>query len=140
MPLEQKIRCRSRKDIFNQEVQQQWQQNRDDTSAEEFAQNWNFLYDFQGPTKSKIDPGRPNYAHQNIDDRKNFLEDDTNFEEEIFETLERVKNIKRKRVSLCRHKLQGRAYHRCRNKNVTQQPPQQFSEKQEDDLNYNGSN
>jgi len=27
MPLEQKIKCRSKKDTFNQEVQQQWQRN-----------------------------------------------------------------------------------------------------------------
>jgi hypothetical protein len=30
MPLEQKINCRSEKDSFNQEVQQQWQQGRHD--------------------------------------------------------------------------------------------------------------
>jgi hypothetical protein len=43
---------------------------------------------------------------------------------------------KEKRVSLCRHKLQGRAYPKCRNKKFTQQPPQQFSEQEEADLNY----
>jgi hypothetical protein len=37
MPLEQKISCRSGKDTFNQEVQQQWRQSQHDTSAEEFA-------------------------------------------------------------------------------------------------------
>jgi hypothetical protein len=37
MPLEQKINCRSGKDTFNQEVEQQWQQNRHDISAKEFA-------------------------------------------------------------------------------------------------------
>jgi len=42
-PMGQKINCRSGKDTFNQEVQQHWQQNQHDTSAEEFARDWNFL-------------------------------------------------------------------------------------------------
>jgi hypothetical protein len=33
------------------------------------------------------------------------MQDETDFEEEKFEALERNKNIKRKWVSLCRHKL-----------------------------------
>jgi hypothetical protein len=49
MLLEQKINCRSGKNTLNHEVQQQWQQNQHDTSAEEFAQNWNFLWTCQGP-------------------------------------------------------------------------------------------
>jgi hypothetical protein len=136
MLLEQKIRCRSRKDTFNQEVQQQWQQNQHDTSVEEFAQNWNFLCNFQGSDKSKIDHGRLNDGHQNLDDVEDFMEDDTDFEEDNFEALGRGQNLKRKRVSLCRHKLQGRAYPRCRNKKMTQQQPQQFSKQEEGDLNY----
>jgi hypothetical protein len=51
MPLEQRISCRSEKEIFNQEVRQQWQQSQQDTSAEEFALNWNFLCKLQGPAK-----------------------------------------------------------------------------------------
>jgi hypothetical protein len=39
MPLETKINCRSKREIFNQEIRQQWQQSQQDTSAEEFAQN-----------------------------------------------------------------------------------------------------
>jgi hypothetical protein len=34
-----KIRCRREKEPFNPEVQQQWQQSQQDTSAEEFAQH-----------------------------------------------------------------------------------------------------
>ncbi len=49
MPLESKINCRSEKETFNLEVRQQWQQSQQDTSAEEFAQNWNFLCNLQGP-------------------------------------------------------------------------------------------
>jgi hypothetical protein len=62
MPLEQKINCRSEKESFNQEVQQQWQQGRHDTSAEEFIQNWNFLCKLQGPAKSNPDHDRLNEA------------------------------------------------------------------------------
>ncbi len=87
MPLEQKISCRSGKETFNHEVQQQWQQSRHDTSAEEFAQNWNFLCNLQGPAKSKFDHGRISYAHQNLDDVEDFMEDDTDFEEEELEAL-----------------------------------------------------
>ncbi len=132
---EQKISCRSGKDTFNQEVQQQWQQSRHDTSAEEFAQNWNFLCNFQGPANSKIEHGRLSDAHQNLNDVKNFMENDNDFEEEKLEALGREKNLKRKRVSLCRHKLQGRAYPKCRTK-MTQRQPQQFSDQEELDLNY----
>jgi len=136
MPLGQKISCRSGKETFNQDVQQQWQQNWHDTSAEEFAQNWNFLCNFQGPAKSRIDHGCLSGTHQNLDDIEDFMKDDTDFEEEKFEALEREKNLKRKRVSLCGHKLQGRVYPRCKNKKMTQQQPPQFAEQEEDDLNY----
>jgi hypothetical protein len=95
MPLEQKINCQSGNDTFNQEVQQQWQQNQHDTSAEEFAQNWNFLCNFQGPAKSEIDHGCLSDAHQNLDDVEDFMEDDTDFEEEKLEALGR-ENLKRK--------------------------------------------
>ena len=107
MPLEQKINCRSGKETFNQEVQQQWQQSRHDTSAEEFTQNWNFLCKLQGPAKSKTDHDRLSDVDQNLDDVKDFVEDDPDFEENKFEALGREKYLKRKQVSLCRHKLQG---------------------------------
>ncbi len=80
MPLEQKINCRSGKDTFNQGVQQQWQQGRHDTSAEEFAQNWNFLCKLQGPAKSIPDHNRLSEVDQNLDDVEDFVEDDTDFE------------------------------------------------------------
>ncbi len=107
MPLEQNINCRSRKETFNQEVQQQWLQSRHDTSAEEFAQNWNFLCQPQSPANSKSDHDRLSEVDQNLDDVEDFVEDDTDCEENQFEALGREKNFKRKQVSLCRHKLQG---------------------------------
>ncbi len=73
--MEQKINCRSGKDTFNQEVQQQWQQNRHDTSAEEFAQDWNFLWTFQGPHTTPTgypDQASIHDAHQNLTDDEDF--------------------------------------------------------------------
>jgi hypothetical protein len=58
------------------------------------------------------------------------MEDDTDCEENKFEALEREKNFKRKRVSLCRHKLQGRAYPKFRNRETTQKPLQPFPEQE----------
>jgi hypothetical protein len=96
MPLTQRISCRSKKDTFNQEVQQQWQQSQHDTSAEEFAQNWNFLCKLQGPAKSKPDHDRLSDVDQNLDDVEDFVEEDTDFEENKIEALGREKNLKRK--------------------------------------------
>jgi hypothetical protein len=83
-----------------------------------------------------MDHGRLSDTHQNLDDIEDFMEDDNHFEEEKLEALGRETYLKRKRISLCRHKLQARAYPRCRNKKITQQPPQQFSEQEEVDVNY----
>jgi hypothetical protein len=88
MPWGQKINCQSEKDSFNQEVQQQWQQSQHDTSAEEFAQNWNFLCKLQGPAKSNPDHNRLSEVDQNLDDAEDFVENDTDFEEDKFESLE----------------------------------------------------
>jgi hypothetical protein len=51
IPLGKKISCRSRKDTFNQEVQQQWRQSQNESSAEEFTQNLNFSAAFKARTK-----------------------------------------------------------------------------------------
>jgi hypothetical protein len=120
MPLDQKLKCKSGKDIFNQEVQQQWQQTEHDTSAEEFAQNWNLLCNLQSPARSKMDHGNLIYDQYDLDDIEDFLEDDTDFEKEVFEALEHENDLKRKQISLCRHKLQRRANPRCRNRKKTQ--------------------
>jgi hypothetical protein len=84
-PLEPKINCRSKKDTFNPEVRQQWQQSRQDTSADEFAQNWNFLCDLQGPATSKSGLDSLNGVDQNLDDIEDFMEEDTDIKEHSFE-------------------------------------------------------
>jgi hypothetical protein len=135
MPLAEKIMCRSQKDTFNQEIQQQWRQNQNDILAEEFARNLNFLCNLQGPDKSETDHGRLSNAHQNLDDGEEFMEDHTDLEEGKLEALPRD-NLKRKRISLCRHKLQGRAYPKYRNQKMTQMQPQHFPEQEELDFNH----
>jgi hypothetical protein len=135
MPLAKTISCRSQKDTFNQEIQQQWRQNQKNISAEEFARNLNLLYNFQGPAKSETDHGHLSDAHQYLDDVEDFMEDQTDLEEEKLEALRRD-DLKRKRISLCRHKLQGLAYPKCRNKKMTQKQLQQFPEQEELDFNH----
>ncbi len=87
MPLTQRISCRSKKDTFNQEIQEQWRQNQNDISAEEFARNLSFLCNLQVPDKSETNHGRLGDARQNLDDVEDFMEDDTDLEEEELEAL-----------------------------------------------------
>ncbi len=42
-PLEQRVNCQSRKDTFNTEIEQQWQQNQQEISEEEFVHTVNFF-------------------------------------------------------------------------------------------------
>jgi hypothetical protein len=87
MPLEQKISCRSEKEIFNPEVRQHWQQSQQDTSAEEFALNWNFLCKLQGPAKSKTRNNYINDGDQDFDDVEDFMEDEQNIKNHRSEVL-----------------------------------------------------
>jgi hypothetical protein len=88
MPLEQGISCRSKKEIFNPEVRQHWQQSQQDTSAEEFALNWNFLCKLQGPAKSRTRNNHIHDADQNLDDVKDFMEDEPDIKNHCFEVLQ----------------------------------------------------
>ncbi len=133
MPMEQKINCRSRKDTFNKEVQQQWQQNQHDTSAEEFAQNWNFLWTLQGSDTTRAgypDQGRLTDVHQSLNDKDNFTEFETDPENEESETAAQM-NHKWKRISLCQHKLQGRAYPQFRKIKTKPEQPERPPKQEE---------
>jgi hypothetical protein len=48
-PLKQRVICKTRKDTFNTEVEQQWQQNQHEISEEEFVHTINFLHKLQKP-------------------------------------------------------------------------------------------
>ncbi len=76
-PSGSKIRCRSEKKPFNPEVREQWQQNQQDTSAEEFAEHWNFLCNLQDPARSTSRrPDHLDEVDQNLDDIEDFVEDE----------------------------------------------------------------
>jgi hypothetical protein len=133
-PMEQKINCRSGKDTFNQEVQQHWQQNRHDTSADEFAQDWNFLWTLQGPHTTST--GYPDQAshhdtHQNLTDDEDFTWITTDKGKEAL--VKMSQKPKQKQISLCRHKLQGRAYPQVRKIKTTSGQPEQLPEQEETD-------
>ncbi len=128
MPLEQRINCRSEKEIFNPEVRQQWRQSQSDTTAEEFAQHWNFLCNLQGPAKFKTGPDSLNEVDQNLDDIKDFVEEEPNITNHHFEVLGRDKLLQRKRVSLCRHKLQRRAYPKVKRAETILRQPERLLE------------
>jgi hypothetical protein len=62
--------------------------------ADEFAQNWNFLCDLQGPATSESGLDR---VDQDLDDVKDFVEDGTSIKDHSFEVLDiSIKSLKRK--------------------------------------------
>jgi hypothetical protein len=76
-PSGSKIRCRSEKEPFNQEIREQWQQSQQDTSAEEFAQHWNFLCNLQDPARSTSrQPDRLEEVDLSLDDIEDFVENE----------------------------------------------------------------
>jgi hypothetical protein len=93
MPLEPKINCWSEKETFNPEVQQQWQQSRQDTSAEELAQAWNFLCDLQVPGNDESGLDSLDKVDQDLDDIEDFVEDDPDLEDHSFEGPKREIHI-----------------------------------------------
>jgi hypothetical protein len=136
-PLKQKISCRSRKDTFNTEIEHQWRQNQHELSGEEFVQAWNFLNNPQKPATDR--PWRNtfevlNNAYENPTDDEDIAEDSDEHEND-FENLLPLKddqptNLKRKDVSLCRHKLQRRPGYRSR---TWRQLAERVTEFKEDD-------
>jgi hypothetical protein len=93
MPLEPKINCRSEKETFNPEVRQQWQQSRQDMSAEEFAQTWNFLSNLQVPGNDESGLDSLDKVDQDLDDIEDFVEDDPDLEDHSFEGPKREIHI-----------------------------------------------
>jgi hypothetical protein len=138
MPLAKKISCWTNKDTFNQEIQQQWRQHQNDVSAEEFAHNFNFLCNLQSPDQAGTgyqDRERLDNTHQNLNNIEDFTEGDTDMEEVNLEALP-PNNLKRKRISLCRHKLQGRAYPTYKNKKTNSKQTQRTPDQEEFDSNH----
>jgi hypothetical protein len=135
-PLEPKITCRSEKENFNPEIRQQWHQSRLDTSAEEFAQAWNFLCNLRAPGKAESGFDSLSQVDQDLDDIEDFVEDDVGLEYHHFEELEREKPIRRRQVSLCRHKLQTRAYPKSTKVKKVWRSPERMLEPETTDLDH----
>jgi len=115
MPLGHKISCQSRKDNFNPEIEQQWQQNQDDISEEEFVHTLNFFCNLQNLARTKSSGNNQEHFNGNYEDLTD-VEDFTGGEDDLEDDYEELPLIgnqqlhhssKRKHVSLCRHKLLG---------------------------------
>ncbi|MFN9942870.1 MAG: hypothetical protein ACK56I_25725, partial [bacterium] len=70
-----KIICRSEKETFFPEIQQQWMQQQLNTSATDFTQDWNFLGRLQAPHDANLNFDQ---ADSDLDDIEDFVEADTN--------------------------------------------------------------
>ncbi len=115
-------------------MRQHWQQSQQDTSAEEFTLNWNFLCKLQGPAKSRNN--HINDVDQNLDDVEDFMENEPHIKNHHFEVLGQGKFLQRKRVSPCRHKLQGRAYPKIKKTKTILRQPEQLLEPEDLELDH----
>jgi hypothetical protein len=91
-----------------------------DTSAEEFAQHWNFLCNLQDPTgPTSRWPDHLEEVDQNLDDIEDFLEDeperrippeDLDLDHEWFQLIQMEKAIEEKKNKLRGNEAQQRRY------------------------------
>ncbi len=121
-PLKQRVTCRSRSDTFNTEVEQQWQQNQHEILEEEFVHTINFLCGLQEPKNEEHLSNTTGGVNESYEDHPETDIDSENEDEpeSDFGELEQLSDVqptnlmRRKSVSLCRHKLQGRTSYRSR--------------------------
>jgi hypothetical protein len=120
--LTQKVTCKSRSDTFNKEVEQQWLQYQPESSEEEFIHTNNFLHGLQKP-KTNDHLNSHNWGFNEI--TENTPETDNNSDIKDKPNIDFVQSnhqARRKSISLCRHKLQGRTI--CRSRRGRQQARQ----------------
>ena len=127
-----KIICRSEKETFFPELQQQWKQQQLNTSATDFTQDWNFLGRLQAPNEANLKINDLNQADSDLDDIEDFVEAQMNHDYYTLEEPEPVPSIQRKKVRLCRHKLQTRAYPKPTKKKVCKSPEYNLEPKDQD--------
>ncbi len=135
-PLEPKITCRSERENFNPEIRQQWQQSRLDTPAEEFAQAWNLLCNLRTPGKVLTGLHDLDQIDQDLDDIEDFVEYDVDLEHHRFGKLKPQIPIQRRQVSLCRHKLQARAFPKSPNRRKVWRSSEPKSTPENQDLDH----
>jgi hypothetical protein len=129
-PLEQKVTCRSQMNTFNTEIEQQWKQNQQQISEEEFTDTVNFFHKIREPKmERKWDSINSGYSESNEENQE--TDESSENEDETKDNLEDLYCLngsqpanqpRRKSISLCRHKLQGRT--RCKTRKWRQQSRQ----------------
>ena len=105
-------------------------------SAEEFAQAWNLLCNLRTP--GKVTPGINNLDQidQDLEDIEDFVEYDVGLEDHCFDELKQEIPIRRRHVSLCRHKLQTRAYPKSAKVKKVWRSSEQMPEPETTDLDH----
>jgi hypothetical protein len=126
-----KITCRSEKETFFPEIRQQWEKHRLDTSAKNFAQDWNLLCYSQAPNDANLRIDDLNQADSDLDDIEDFVETDPNPDGYMSEKP-KPGPCQRKQVRLCRHKLQTRAYPKTTKRKVWQPPEYKLKQENQD--------
>ncbi len=111
-PLKTTVTCKSRMTTFNKEMEQQWEQNQHQLSGDDFVNTVNFAHNFRKP---ELEGKRSKVNSRNYDDdNENSNQDKEEETEHDFEEIYHLTNnhltsqLRRKTISLCRHKLQGR--------------------------------
>ncbi len=97
---------------------------------------WNFLCSLQTPDNAESGIDSLSQVDQDLDDIEDFVEDDVGLEDHRFEELERKIPIRRKQVSLCRHKLQTRAYPKFTKVKKVWRSSEQILEPENPDLDH----
>jgi hypothetical protein len=109
-------------DTFNTEVEQQWQQNQHEMTVKEFVHTINFLCGLQKPRNEgpfSNNTGRVNESYKDPPEDDDDLDNEDKSESD-FGDLDQISDeqptnpIRRKSISLCRHKLQGKTGYRSK--------------------------
>ena len=103
--------------------------------TEEFTQAWNFLCNLQNPVNAKSKFDNLSQVDQDLDDIEDFVEDDVGLECHLKE-LKQETPIRRRQVSLCRHKLQTRAYPKYIKVKKVWRSPERMLEPETTDLDH----
>jgi len=111
-PLKTTVTCRSQMTTFKMEIKQQWEQNQHQLLGNDFVNTVNFFHNFRKP---ELERKRSKVTSRNSDDNdENSNQENEDETENDFEEIYHLTNkyltshLRRKTISLCRHKLQGR--------------------------------
>jgi hypothetical protein len=109
-PLDTTVTCKSRVTMFNSETEQQWKQNQQQLSEEEFINMVNFFHDFKKPELEEILSKATTRNYD--DDDKDSIQENKDETEGNFGEVFHLNNdhltghLRRKTIGFYRHKLQ----------------------------------